>query len=224
MFSLPGANTGCIISHDGNISQATFYKEAQTLGLKPYIHITMAMIRTGVLGYGGGPSVIPLFHHEAVNRYKWVSDKEFSDILAFANTLPGPIATKMAADLGYRLKGSVGAIVAIIAHIFPTTFAMVGLLAILYTLKESVIVAGIIAAVRPVIAVLLGMMAYDFCMHAWEGLGRYVAILFIVIAFFLLAIVEIHPAITIIMFLLYGTIHIRLSNRIAKRREKYEAK
>ena len=84
------------------------YLKGETMKIfKTHFDIAMAMLRTGVLGYGGGPSVIPLFRHEAVFRYKWIDDEEFGDILAFANALPGPIATKMAAQLGYRQKGLV---------------------------------------------------------------------------------------------------------------------
>lgn len=48
--------------------------------------------------------MIPLIRHEAVNKYKWIDDDEFGEILAIANALPGPIATKMAAYLGFKLK------------------------------------------------------------------------------------------------------------------------
>ena len=147
--------------------------EGETMKIfKTHIEIVMAMLRTGVLGFGGGPSVIPLFRHEAVFRYKWIDDEEFGDILAFANALPGPIATKMAAQLGYRQKGVSGACTAILAHILPTSIGIVGLIGILYTFKESVIVAGMVAAVRPVVAVLLGIMAYDFYIKTKKGLGK----------------------------------------------------
>lgn len=178
---------------------------------KSYVDIAAAMLRTGVFGYGGGPSVIPLFRHEAVTRYKWISDEEFGEILAFANALPGPIATKMAAQLGYRQKGAAGASLAIIAHILPTTVGIVALLGVLYTLKESPVVAGMIAAVRPVIAVLLGMMAYEFCVKTWKGLGKVVGLIAGLLSFLLLVIVNIHPAIVIVLFLAYGTVHVRFS-------------
>ncbi|WP_269429925.1 chromate transporter [Bacillus sp. FJAT-27231] len=179
---------------------------------KAYIDIAAAMARTGILGYGGGPSVIPLFRHEAVTRYKWISDEEFGEILAFANALPGPIATKMAAQLGYRQKGTIGACIAVIAHIFPTTVGIVALLGILYTLKESPIISGMIAAVRPVIAVLLGMMAYEFCAKTWKGLGKVIGLISGLVAFLLLGIIHIHPAITIALFLAYGTVHFKFSS------------
>lgn len=175
-----------------------------------YMAISGAMARTGIFGYGGGPSVIPLFRHEAVVRYQWMTDQEFAELLAFANALPGPIATKLAAQLGYQQKGAMGAIVAVIAHIFPTSVAIVALLGALYTMKESVIVAGMIAAVRPVIAVLLGMTAYEFCAKTWGGMGKVLGVVFGVVAFLLLGVLDIHPAFVIMAFLAYGTIHIKL--------------
>ncbi|GIN21601.1 MAG TPA: chromate transporter [Bacillus bacterium] len=182
------------------------------MDLKEYVALSGAMLRVGIFGYGGGPSVIPLFRHEAVTRYKWMTDKEFGELLAFANALPGPIATKLAAQLGYQQKGAMGAVVAILAHILPTTIAMVALLGALYAMKESVIVAGMIAAVRPVIAVLLGITAYEFCAKTWGGLGKIIGVGFGVIAFLLLGVLDVHPAIVIITFLAYGTVHIKVFN------------
>ena len=129
---------------------------------KDYTGLVTGMVRTGILGYGGGPSVIPLIRYEAVTRYQWVTDEEFGEILAIANALPGPIATKMAAYLGYKTKGVLGAIVSVLAHILPTSIAIIALLGSMYALRESKIVAGMVAAVRPVIFVMLGMMAYEF--------------------------------------------------------------
>lgn len=141
--------------------------------------MTAAMVRTGILGFGGGPSVIPLIRHEAVNKYKWIDDDEFGEILAIANALPGPIATKMAAYLGFKLKGTLGAIVATLAHILPTCLAMVGLFAAVNVLSHSAVVAGMIGAVTPVIAVMLGIMAYEFGQKALKGFGWVTGILFL---------------------------------------------
>lgn len=175
-----------------------------------YKELVVAMVRTGVVGYGGGPSIIPLIRYEAVNRYHWVENEEFGEILAVANALPGPIATKMAAYLGYRCKGLLGAIVAVVAHILPTCLAMLALLGALVIMRESRVVRGMIAAVSPVIAVMLGMMAYEFAQKAWQGLGRWFATLFGAIAFLLLIVLNVSPAIVVAVFLLYGVFHVRI--------------
>lgn len=166
-----------------------------------YRQLAIGFARSGVLGYGGGPSVIPLIRYEAVEKYEWISNDDFGDVLALANALPGPIATKMAAYIGYRVKGAPGALVAILAHILPTVAAMVGLLGFLYTLRESAIVSGMIRAVGPVIGVMLAVMAYEFFAKAWKGIGRTGAIVMTIISLTALRGLGIHPAILIAVFL-----------------------
>lgn len=192
------------------------------MSLSSYKEITLAMLRTGILGYGGGPSVIPLIQHEAVVKYKWINEEEFGEILALANALPGPIATKMAAYLGYQKQGTIGAIIAVLAHILPANIAIIALLGTLYSLKDSPVVIGMIAAVRPVIAVMLGLMAYEFFVKAWKGLGKLLGIGFGLLAFLLLSVAELHPAIVIILFLAYGTSHFAIANRMERRRQRKE--
>nr|WP_305953433.1 chromate transporter [Paenibacillus sp. P32E] len=174
------------------------------------MQLTVAMCRTGILGYGGGPSVIPLIRHDAVTRYGWLTDDEFGETLAIANALPGPIATKMAAYLGYKLKGVRGAILSVLAHILPSGIAMIALLSVVNYLSGSKVVGGMIAAVSPVIAVMLGLMAYEFAQKAFKGLGKRIGAAFLLLALVLLEVLHIHPAIVIVLFLGYGTVHYRI--------------
>lgn len=193
-------------------------------GIGVYKEIVFAMGRTGILGYGGGPSVIPLIRYEAVTRYGWLEDDEFGEILALANALPGPIATKMAAYLGYKVKGGLGGLVAVLAHILPTSIAMIGLLGTLYVLRNSKVVAGMIAAVRPVIFVMLALMAYEFASKAWKGLGKGVAIASFLIVFVLLGVIDIHPGIVVALFLVYGAFHLRWMGRLKRKQEQEQGK
>lgn len=181
--------------------------------MQSYIELIIAMVRTGILGFGGGPSVIPLIRHEAVVKYQWINDDEFGETLAIANALPGPIATKMSAYLGYRLKGVSGAIVATAAHILPTSLAMVALVTLVSVLSSSQIIQNMIGAVTPVIAVLLGIMAYEFGQKALKGFGMIFGIALFLLAFIGLQVLSIHPGIIVMIFLLYGAFHFKLKNR-----------
>lgn len=181
--------------------------------MQSYIELIIAMVRTGILGFGGGPSVIPLIRHEAVVKYQWVNDDEFGETLAIANALPGPIATKMSAYLGYRLKGISGAIVATATHILPTCLAMVALVTLVSVLSSSQIIQNIIGAVTPVIAVLLGIMAYEFGQKTLKGFGMIFGIALFLLAFIGLQVLSIHPGIIVIIFLCYGAFHFKLKQR-----------
>jgi chromate transporter len=184
--------------------------------IRPYIEITVAMLRTGILGYGGGPSVMPLFRYEAVNRYHWVTDEEFAEILAFGNSLPGPIATKMAAYLGYRRKGLVGAVLAVMAHVLPTCVGMVVLLSAFNALRDSKTVEGMIEAVNPVIAAMLAVMAYEFAEKARKGLGIWLAGAFCLVAFVLLVLLHLTAGLVVMLFLAYGAMHMKIVNRVRR--------
>lgn len=190
---------------------------------KLYWQLSIAMIRTGILGYGGGPSVIPLIRYEAVTRYRWMEDDEFGETLAIANALPGPIATKMAAYIGYKLKGNVGAVLAVITHILPSCIAMIALLSVVSVLSTSKVVAGMIAGVAPVVAVMFGVMAYEFAKKTIDGLGKVMGIAMFLLAFLLLETVHIHPAIVIILFLAYGSIHFRTAAKWKKEHKNKES-
>lgn len=162
----------------------------------------LAFFRVGLLGFGGGPAAIPLFHREAVVNYKWMTEDEFGDTLALGNTMPGPIATKMAGYIGYRVNGLVGCIVALIATVVPTVVLMIILLGILQKYKNLEWVNSMSAAVVPVVGVMLAIMTWDFFQKSGKSLGMGRAIVFTGIAIILLEFLTIHPAIVILGILI----------------------
>lgn len=183
---------------------------------RAYRDLTVAMVRTGLVGYGGGPSILPLIRYEAVTRYGWMEDEEFAEIVAIANTLPGPIATKMAAYVGYRLRGTVGATVAVVAHILPTTLGIILLLSVLSAFSHSPVIRGMIAAVNPVIAVMLGGMAVQFAAKAKKGLGWILTVVFLTIALLLLAFLRMPDSLVVLCFLAYGAVHLTVVRQVQR--------
>ncbi|WHY33770.1 chromate transporter [Cytobacillus firmus] len=164
--------------------------------------IFMAFFRVGILGYGGGPSSIPLVHKEVVDKYKWMDTDEFGDVLALGNALPGPIATKMAGYIGYRVGGILGMVTALAATMVPTIVLMIILLTALNTFKDQSWVAGMTKAVVPVVAVMLATLTWDFVKKSSKSsLGWGWTLLFVAVSLVLLEFVNIHPAIIIFVLL-----------------------
>ncbi|MFE8701650.1 chromate transporter [Cytobacillus sp. FJAT-54145] len=171
-----------------------------------HVHIFLAFFRVGILGYGGGPSSIPLVHKEVVEKYKWMDTDEFGDILALGNALPGPIATKMAGYIGYRVAGMLGMLNAIIATIVPTIILMILFLTVLNAYKDQPWVNGMATAVVPVVAVMLATLTWDFVKKSTQSsLGWGWTLLFIVASLLLIEFINIHPAF-IILALLIGAL------------------
>ncbi|UZW65077.1 chromate transporter [Priestia flexa] len=171
-----------------------------------YWQLFMAFFVSNILGYGGGPASIPLIQKEVVDRYGWLTVNEFSEMLAIGNALPGPIATKMAGFIGYQEAGILGAFVSLLATIAPSVILLVVLLRILYKYKDSPNVKKMTNFIRPVIAVLLGVMAYDFFASSYVDSGVWQTLFLIITSFVLMEKLRVHPAIVIVGALAYGAI------------------
>jgi chromate transporter len=171
-----------------------------------YWKLFLAFFIPGIVGYGGGPASIPLIENEVVDRYEWMTVEEFGELLALGNTLPGPIATKMAGYVGYEMGGFFGAFIALFATIAPSLIIMVFLLGLLYKFKDSPKVKRMTALIRPTIAVLLGVLAYQFFSTSWVSSGVLQTLFLIGISFLLLEKWKVHPAYVIVGSLMYGAV------------------
>jgi chromate transporter len=171
-----------------------------------YLQIFLAFFIPGILGYGGGPASIPLVENEVVDRYNWLSTEQFSEVLALGNSLPGPIATKMAGYIGYQQVGILGGVVGVFATVAPSLILMIFLLSVLYKFKDSPKVKNMTHLIRPTIAVLLGIMAYEFMDTSYEQVGLFQTILLILVSYLLLEKLKVHPAFVIVGALGYGAI------------------
>ncbi|WP_077624732.1 chromate transporter [Sediminibacillus massiliensis] len=169
-------------------------------------HLFLAFFRVGILGYGGGPSSIPLVQKEVVEKYKWMSDEEFANVLALGNSLPGPIATKMAGYIGYRVSGIMGMINAVLATIVPTIVFLIILLTFLASMSGNPIVQGMTNAVVPVVGVMLAVLTYNFIIKAKGGLGWALTGILAVGSLILIEIAGLHPGILIAALLIYALV------------------
>ena len=162
-----------------------------------YITLFMAFFRTGLLGFGGGPGIIPLLQKEVVERYGWMDDDEFGDTIALSNTMPGPIVTKLAGYIGYKVGGKIGLLTALFASVIPTVILMIFLLGVLQSNKDVPWVHNMSQTVVPVVAVMLGVLTWNFVQQSQKALGWGVAIFLIVVSILLMEVLGIHPAILI---------------------------
>jgi chromate transporter len=171
-----------------------------------YWELFMAFFIPGILGYGGGPASIPLVENEVVGNYGWMTRQEFSEVLAVGNSLPGPIATKLAAYIGYTEGGVIGSLVALFASVAPSIILMLILMAVLLKYKDNPQVKNISSIVRPIIAVLLGVMTYQFAKDSIIGLGVIYTIVLIVGSYLMLEKLKWHPALVIVIALVVGAV------------------
>ena len=76
--------------------------------------------KIGAFTFGGGYAMIPLIQKEAVDNHGWVTDDDILEIIAIAESTPGPIAINSATFVGYRTCGVLGSAAATLGVVLPS--------------------------------------------------------------------------------------------------------
>ena len=92
--------------------------------MKKYLTLFLTMMKIGLFTFGGGYAMIALLENEFVEKKKYIEKDEFLDMVAIAESTPGPIAINAATYLGYKHLGFLGSLVATVGVIIPS-FAII---------------------------------------------------------------------------------------------------
>ena len=93
--------------------------------------IFLSMLKIGCFAFGGGYAIIALLENEFISKRNWIDHDEFLDVVAIAESTPGPIAINVATYIGYKLKGVFGAIVTTVGMCLPS-FVIMYLVSLFY--------------------------------------------------------------------------------------------
>ena len=89
--------------------------------------IFWTFLKIGSVAFGGFMSLISFIESIVVKRHKLIRHEEMLDAISLANLLPGPQAVNVVAFVGYRLRGSMGALVATTSIVLPSFFLVLTL-------------------------------------------------------------------------------------------------
>lgn len=84
------------------------------------LSLFLTLMKIGLFTFGGGYAMIALLENEFVSKRKWLDKEEFLDMVAIAESTPGPIAINAATYIGYKNAGFLGAILATVGVCIPS--------------------------------------------------------------------------------------------------------
>ena len=113
-------------------------------------------LKIGVLTFGGGYALIPLFQDELVTRHAFLTTAEFADVVALAQITPGPVGLNCATYIGQQQIGWLGGIVASLGVLTPSLVLGIAVACFLKRFERSRLVAMLLSGIRPA---ALGMIA-----------------------------------------------------------------
>ena len=88
--------------------------------LKTLLNLFFTTFKIGLFTFGGGYAMIAILENEFVERKKWIAEDDFYNLLAIAESTPGPIAINSSTYIGYKIAGVIGSVVATIAMCLPS--------------------------------------------------------------------------------------------------------
>lgn len=100
------------------------------------LSLFLTFAKIGAFTFGGGYAMIPLIQKEAVENKKWISDEDVLEIIAIAESTPGPIAINSATFVGYRVAGFWGAACATFGVVLPSFLIIFVLAGVLRQFKD----------------------------------------------------------------------------------------
>ena len=99
--------------------------------LKTALLLFWTMFKIGLFTFGGGYAMIAILERELVERKKWLEHDEFIDLIAIAESTPGPIAINSSTYIGYKRCGVIGSVFATLGVAMPS-FIIIFLISLFY--------------------------------------------------------------------------------------------
>ncbi|MBQ3493678.1 MAG: chromate transporter [Clostridia bacterium] len=88
--------------------------------IKRALALFLAFFKIGLFTFGGGYAMIAIMEREFVEKKKWIGHEEFIDVIAIAESTPGPIAINSATYIGYKNAGVLGSLFATLGVVLPS--------------------------------------------------------------------------------------------------------
>lgn len=132
--------------------------------------------------FGGGYVIITLMKKKFVDEYHWIDEEEMLDLVAIAQSAPGPIAVNGAIVVGYKLAGVPGLLVSILGTVTPP-FVILSVVSMFYTaFRDNLYIALMLQGMQAGVGAVIASVVYDMGEGIVKG-KSFISILIMVLSF-----------------------------------------
>ena len=116
--------------------------------------------KTGMFSVGGGLATLP-FIYDISDKTGWFTHQQIADMIAVAESTPGPIGINMATYVGFTTAGAVGSLIATLGIITPDIIIILIIASFLKKFRESKLVDSAFYGLRPASAALIAAAGWS---------------------------------------------------------------
>lgn len=149
------------------------------------LSVSFIFLRIGAVTFGGGFVMIPEIQNEVVNSHHWLTHQEFADATALGQITPGPVLI-MATFVGYRVAGTIGAILCTICVFLPSFLMTIAAGSSFQRFRANRQMRAFLRGVAPAVTGLLAAAAWSVArsgIHTFIGAAMAVGILVILLRY-----------------------------------------
>lgn len=121
-----------------------------------YLTLFLEFFKIGLFAIGGGLATIP-FLYDLTSKYDWITPQMISDMIAVAESTPGPIGINSAVYVGYNAAGIPGGLIASLGLVLPSFIIILIIAKMLQKFRENTYVSAIFSVLRPAVAALIAV-------------------------------------------------------------------
>ncbi|MBO7588302.1 MAG: chromate transporter [Bacteroidaceae bacterium] len=184
-----------------------------------WLKLFWTFFKIGLFGFGGGYGMLSLIHNDVVEKQHWISNTEFTDIVAVSQMTPGPIGINSATYVGYKAMENAGmsrtasvcaSLLASFSVMLPSFILMLLISAFFMRYKDHLSVQTVLRWLRPVVvgmlvaAVMLLLNEENLGAFQRDNLQLYVSIGLFILAFIATCFWKIGPIKVILLAGLFG--------------------
>ncbi len=120
-----------------------------------YLILFWEFFKTGLLAVGGGLATLP-FVYDIAARYDWITAQDVTDMIAIAESTPGPIGINVATYAGFHAAGLPGALIATLSLVLPSIVIIMAISRFLAVWQEHRLVKAAFWTLKPAALGLIG--------------------------------------------------------------------
>lgn len=178
--------------------------------MKKLFQLFWTFFKIGGFTFGGGHAMIPMIQREAVENKKWVTDDDILEIIAIAESTPGPVAINAATFVGYRTAGFWGAAAATFGMVLPSFLIILVLAFLLDNFMEIKAVQYAFLGINAGVLALLFKALWNMYKKSPKGWAAYVVMGG---SFLLTAILKVNMFLVIAACAVFGLVTALLAER-----------
>ena len=169
------------------------------------LKIFLSTLYLSAFTFGGGYVIITLMKQKFVDELHWIDDDEMLDMVAIAQSSPGPIAVNGAVIIGYKLEGIAGVLAAVLGAVLPP-FVILTVISMFYSaFRNLFVVQSLLTGMKAGVSAVILSVVYDMAAGVVKGKDR-VNIAVMILAFIATYFGKVNVVFVILITIAFGAV------------------